>query len=66
MENQPVKVQVWGRWPWFGVQGNLLTFARVGQLVPASVVAACAAQRPDDDDATQVQYGMVEYATRFQ
>lgn len=66
VENQPVKVQVWGRWPWFGVQGNLLTYARVGQLVPASVVAACAALRQNDDSATQVQYGMVEYATRFQ
>lgn len=66
VENQPIKVQVWGRWPWFGVQGNLLTYARVGLLNPAKVVAACATERPDDNTATQVQYGMVEYVTRFQ
>lgn len=66
VENQPIKVQVWGRWPWLGVRGSTLTYARVPQLAAALAVNSCAALGANDDTATQIQYGMVEYATRFQ
>ena len=64
VENAPDVVQLHGHWPWLGVNGGFLTYARVPKLTPASPMSACAPVKDDSDSASQVKFGFVEYATR--
>ncbi|MBP9891054.1 MAG: hypothetical protein KBG84_04055 [Planctomycetes bacterium] len=64
VENDPEIIQVHGHWAWQGVPGGLLTYARVPKLIAASAAGACLPIKDHSDEATQVQFGMVEYATR--
>ncbi len=66
IENAPVKIQIHGHWVWRAVRGSFLTNARVPALVPGVEVGACSPATDHSDAASQVRFGFVEYATRFQ
>lgn len=65
VENDPEIIQVHGHIPELPVDGGFVTYARVPKLIEGSPAGPCQPIKDHSDAATQVKFGMVDYATRF-
>ena len=66
IENSPIKLQIARLWPFLGVQGGTLKYAReTGVLTPAEQISDCSGIADSSDSAEEVSFVIRDFMTRY-